>query len=145
MQRAFRKSLLRVHRANIKSALKSTSRERQYVSRPSIVSHEILEQSASTKRLKFIVRGVVIALHRSRFYVITGPSKMETACQISASFLFSRPKLTRRSKESSRCLLAYFMHREEITFYDNTCHSVTWKIPDWYFSPFHARGRTFRT
>lgn len=46
---------MRVYRGNIKSALKSTSRERQYVSRPGIVGHEILEQSASTERLKFIV------------------------------------------------------------------------------------------
>lgn len=49
---------MRVHRANIKSALKSTGRERQYVSCPGIVSHEILVQSASTERLKFIVHGV---------------------------------------------------------------------------------------
>lgn len=108
---AFRKSLIRVHRANIKSALNSTGRERQYVSRPSIVSHEILEQSASTERLKFIVRSVAIAVQSgSRFYVITGPRKMETTCQISASFLFSRPKLTSPSSERSRCLLAYFIH-----------------------------------
>lgn len=52
---------MRVHRANIKSALKSTGRERQYVSRPGIVSHEILVQSASTERLKFIVHGVAMA------------------------------------------------------------------------------------
>jgi len=41
--------------ANIKSALKSGSRERQYVSRPGIVSCEMLRPNASTKRLKFIV------------------------------------------------------------------------------------------
>lgn len=79
---------MRVYRGNIKSALKSTSRERQYVSRPGIVGHEILEQSASTERLKFIVHGVAIAglasMCESRFYVITGARKMETACQIRA-------------------------------------------------------------
>lgn len=50
---------MHVHRANIKSALKSTGREWQYVSRPGIVSREILVQSASTERLKFIVHGGV--------------------------------------------------------------------------------------
>jgi len=111
---------MHVYRANIKSALKSTSRERQYVSRPGMVGHEILEQSASTERLKFIVHGVAIAvslLCDSRFYVIMGARKMETACQIRAFPLhFARLNLT----------------------------SVPSKVCPWYLNIFHARASVAR-
>lgn len=115
---------MRVYRGNIKSALKSTSRERQYVSRPGIVGHEILEQSASTERLKFIVHGVAIAglasMCESRFYVITGARKMETACQIRAFPLhFACLNLTSVSSQ------AYHPRYLNI-FHDRGTHMCAW-------------------